>query len=254
MLTATDHLILAVTDPDAAAAELEQRLGLTATGGGRHEAHGTFNRLFWLGDSYIELMGVFDQSLAAGSWWGAHMARLLDSAPAAYAGMALTSDDLDSDLARLRAQGAAILDPSAGERVRPDGDVVRWRIGRLSELDPELGLAFLIEHDISSAEWRPAERDARAVQLHQLGTTGRLARVELPVPDVGATTLRLLRRLGLQFRPSLAGRGARDTTIGTQLLRVVPSAAGGVPLITIRAGRERQEAELLGCRWLLEPA
>ncbi len=153
-------------------------------------------------------MGVFDQSLAAELWWGAHMAGLLDGSAAAYAGLALATDDLDSDIERLRGQGASISDPVAGERARPDGDVVRWRIGRLPEPDPDLGLVFLIEHDTSSAEWRPADREARAGQVHAVGTSGRLARVEMPVPEAGATTLRLLRRLGLQFRP-IARRSRR---------------------------------------------
>ncbi len=253
MLLAIDHLIIAVADPDTAAAEIEATLGLSATGGGRHDAHGTFNRLIWLGDSYVELMGVFDRALAAQSWWGAHMASLLDGAPARYAGLALATDDLDSDIERLRGQGAPILDAVAGERTRPDGDVVRWRIGRLPEPDPDLGLAFLIEHDSSSAEWRPADREARAEQVHPVGTGGRLARIELPVQDAGATTLRLLRQLGMQFRPSLVGRGARDTSIGNQLLRVTPSASGRGPTIAIRAGGRPQEAEILGCRWVIDP-
>ena len=72
MLTGIDHFIVAVRDPDDAATELERVLGLRAGGGGRHEAHGTHNRLIWLGDSYIELMGVFDRTLAADSWFGSH--------------------------------------------------------------------------------------------------------------------------------------------------------------------------------------
>lgn len=252
MLLAIDHLIIACADPDAAAAQLAERLGLQATGGGRHDTHGTFNRLIWLGDNYVELMGVFDAALAAGSWWGAHMTRLLASAPAAYAGMAFSTDDLTADIARLRAQGAQMSDPIPGERRRPDGDVVRWSIGRLPEPDPEVGLIFLIEHDTQAAEWRPADRASRGAQIHPLGTPARLARVQLSVSDVRATTLRLLRQFGLQFRPALAGRGARDTSIGTHTLRVAPSSAP--PAITIRGGNAAQLIDLVGCRWELVPA
>ena len=39
------------------AAELEASVGLGATGGGRHPGQGTVNRLVWLGDSYLELIG-----------------------------------------------------------------------------------------------------------------------------------------------------------------------------------------------------
>src|SRR4051794_33568648 len=131
MPTAIDHIIVAVADPDAAAAELESTLGLRASGGGRHDAHGTFNRLIWVGDSYIELMGVFDDALAEASWWGRHVRSILAGTPAAFAGVPLATNDLSSEIARLREHGATLLDPVAGERVRPDGRVVRWSIGRL---------------------------------------------------------------------------------------------------------------------------
>ena len=40
-----DHVIYAATDLDAAAARIERELGLTARPGGRHEGHGTHNRI-----------------------------------------------------------------------------------------------------------------------------------------------------------------------------------------------------------------
>lgn len=254
MLTAIDHVIIAVADPVDAAAEMEDALGLRATGGGRHDAHGTFNRLFWLGDSYIELMGVFDRELAAQSWWGARMSAVLSRAPAGYAGLALAADDLAADITRLRSLGAPISDPIDGQRVRADSEVVRWRIGRLPAPDAELGLTFVIEHDTAAAEWRPADRAARAAEEHPLGGPARLIRVELPVADVARASMRLLRDLGIQFRPSLAGAGARDASIGTQTLRLRPARPGSSVTIVIRAGAEpRRSVELLGCEWRIEP-
>lgn len=250
MLTGIDHLIIASSDPEVGVGEIERVFGLRPSGGGRHDAHGTFNRLIWLGDSYLELMGVFDADLAGQSWWGAHIVRLLSAGPSALAGIALASDNLAADVNRLREMGSPISDPLDGERTRPDGDVVRWRIGRQPAPDDDLGLAFLIEHDTTAAEWRPADREARAKEQHPIGTPARLARVELPVTDIGDANLRLLRTLGLQFRPSLAGRGARDTTIGTQTLRLV-SGADLHPQVTLKAGYEELNLELLGLRWQL---
>lgn len=256
MPSGIDHLIIATADPDRAAAELEAALGIRAAGGGRHDAHGTFNRLAWLGDSYLELMGVFDEALAAESWWGRHVVSILTRAPAQFAGMPLATTDLSRELARLREHGSTLLDPVPGERRRPDGDLVRWSIGRLPSPDPELGLVFLIEHDSTAAEWRPADREARALEAHPLGGPARLVRVELPVPEVARTGMRLLREFGLGFRPSLAGRGARDTTIGAQTLRLVPirGASAPPPTIVIGGGAQAREAELLGCRWVLQPS
>lgn len=251
VLTGIDHVIVACRDPDAAARAIESALGLRAAGGGRHDAHGTFNRLFWLGDSYLELMGIFDADVARTSWWGAHMLRLVSGAEAAYAGLALASDDLTADVARLRGRGSPISDPIAGERLRADDELVRWAIGRLPAPDPELGLVFLIEHDTGAAEWRPADRTARAAEVHPFGGPARLLRVELPAGDVGASTLRLLRALGLQFRPSLGGGGARDSSIGVQTLRL---RRGGQPTIVIGGGTAPVAQDVLGCRWEIRPA
>lgn len=252
MLVGLDHLIIAVGDPATAALELEDTLGLSATGGGRHDLHGTFNRLVWLGDSYIELMGVFDESIAAGSWWGSHVARLLTSASGAAAGIALASNELGADAQRLRDQGSPISEPVDGRRMRADDREVRWSLARLPGPTSGIGLAFLIEHDPEAAEWTPDERAVRAAEIHPLGTIARLTRVGFSVSSVRATTVGLLRDLGLQFRPSLIGNGARDAAVGTQMLRIT-ATAGAPPEIGIRAGRRHLQAELLGCRWVLDP-
>jgi hypothetical protein len=255
MLLGIDHVIVAVPDLEGASAELERAVGLSVGGGGRHEAHGTHNRLAWLGDSYLELMGVFDAHLAAQSWWGQHALAVIDAGGGPM-GVALATDHLAADVARLRGLGSPILDPEPGERVRPDGDIVRWQIGRLPAVDPDLGLAFLIEHDTAAAEWRPADRAARAAEDQPLGTPARLLRVELPVADLRAAMNRLLRELGLQFRPALAGAGARDASIGGHVLRLLPAGAGlpGRPTVVLRGGSEPRDVEVLGVRWLGVPA
>jgi len=248
MLTVLDHVIVAVADLDAAAAEIEDRLGLPNGGSGRHDAHGTYNRIFWLRDSYVELMAVFDRAIAASSWWGAHIATLTRDGSDSWAGLAFATSDLDADVARLRELGSAISDPIDGQRVRPDGEIVRWRIGRLPAPDPETGLAFLIEHDLSAAEWRPEDRAAR-----DAAGSGRLIRVQLPVENVAHASMRLLRDLGLQFRPSLAGGGARDSSVGAQTLRLLPARRDSKPVVVLRATSGPRELDLFGCHWSVLP-
>ena len=63
-------------------------------GGGRHETLGTFNRLVWLGDTYLELIGVFDRAIAERSWVGAPTVRALD-AGGGLATWAVATDDID---------------------------------------------------------------------------------------------------------------------------------------------------------------
>jgi hypothetical protein len=254
MLIGIDHVVIAVADLDAATAAVEVRLRLSPGGGGRHEGQGTHNRLFWLGDSYLELMGIFDAALAQKSWWGSHVLTVLAQGEAGYAALALRSDDLDADIGRFRERSSPISDPAPGERVRPDGEIVRWRIGHLPAPDPELGLIFVIEHDESAAEWRPADRAARASQVHPMDRAVRLLRVSLPVHAPGRTGMLLLRDFGLQFRPSLAGGGVRDTSLGDQVLRLEHGGGESQPIVVITGSPSPGELRLLGLRWLLQPA
>lgn len=253
MLTGIDHVLIACPDPDAAAAELDSLIGLRASAGGRHEAHGTFNRLIWLGDSYVELMGVFDASRAGNSWWGKHALNVLERG-GGYMGVVLASDDLASDAAVLRARGSVLGQPEAGSRGRPDGRVVRWQAAHEPAPDPDLGLLFLIEHDTAAAEWTPAEREERAATVHPLGSPARLERLELAVASTHQATMRVHRDVGVAFRPSLVGGGARDGSIGRQTLRLVPAAHKDPPRVVVRGGSAGREVHSLGCRWQLDAA
>jgi hypothetical protein len=66
-----DHVIYATADLDAAATRVESELGLSASPGGRHEGHGTHNRIVPLGNGYLELMAIADPQEAASSPIGA---------------------------------------------------------------------------------------------------------------------------------------------------------------------------------------
>ena len=251
MLTGIDHLVIAVADPDAAARELEAALGIHVDTGGRHASLGTFNRLAWFGDTSLELIGVFDPALAAGSWIGAPTLKVLEGGGGLVT-WSIASDALDADRNRLRATGSDLADPISGERVRPDGRVVRWRLAG----PPSLGALapFLIEHDPAAAEWTPADRADRSRLRHPAGGPIRLEALELRVPDVSQALQRLLRAAGLRFRPSLAGGGARDANIGSQVIRL-RRGRGLEPLMaTVHLagpGLLDRSAELLGCHWVV---
>lgn len=259
MLSGIDHVLIACADPDAAADEIEAAVGLRASAGGRHEVPGTFNRLIWLGDSYIELLGIWDSERAARWWWGQVALAVLGGAAAkgeqaGYMGFVLASDDLAADVAALRARGSVLGEPEAGERRRPDGRSVRWWSAREPAPDPDAGLMFLIEHDSSGAEWSPEERAERSALEHPLGGPARLERLELPVSAMQQATMRLHRDVGVAFRPSLAGGGARDGAVGRQTVRLVPAGQADGARIVIRGGTAQRDVRALSCRWLVEPA
>ncbi len=255
MLTGIDHIVIAVGDPETAAASLEASVGLRAAGGGRHPALGTANRLVWLGDAYLELIGVTDDALAAGSWIGRPTLAALDRG-GGLATFALASDDLAADVARLRDFGGHWDGPTPGARVRDDGRTVAWSLAAPGHLGPEEP-PFLIEHDLTAAEWTAAERAARAGDVHPLGSPVRLEGLTIPVSSVRRTQGAYLRSLGLLVRPSLAGRGARETSVGPHAIRLMAASMAGVgssDTATVRlvaTGIEPRVVDVLGIRFHL---
>src|ERR1700693_5913241 len=65
-----DHVLIAVTDLDAAAQRLELMYELVSIEGGREPGWGTANRIIPLGDAYLELVAVVDASVASHSVFG----------------------------------------------------------------------------------------------------------------------------------------------------------------------------------------
>jgi hypothetical protein len=259
MPDAIDHVLIACADPEVAAQAVEAQLGLQVTGSGRHTALGTFNRLIWLGDSFIELIGIEARKLAEASWVGRPVVQAAD-AGGGFATWAAATQRIRDEVDQVRASGSDLGDPIAGERVGPDGRIVRWTLAAAPALGP-LEPPFLIEHDLNAAEWSPAERDERAAQHHPIGGPVRFETLELPAPDVPLVTRRYLRTVGIgPFRPSLAGRGARDVSVGPHTIRFVPARRDGWPIATLHlrvaaashvSGAELLDVELLGCRWLI---
>lgn len=262
MLTGIDHVIVAVADLEAAAQAVTDELGLTVAPGGSHPGFGTRNRLAWWGDAYLELVAVEDPAAAAASWFGAAILAVLADADGTGSrgvpvGLALASDDIGGDAAAL-----GLAEPSAGQRTRPDGGIVGWRMARARDRTASLSpraavgwpLVFLIQHDLAGAEWTPSERAPRAAAVHPLGTPVQIRSVTFGMPSVPGAVGRLSREFRLAFRPSLVGGGARDAAIGGHTLRLAPERAGQ-PRVTIelRGGSEPRQLDLLGCRWRLAP-
>src|SRR5215208_366795 len=138
MILGLDHLAIAVRDPDAAILELASSLGLSpGVSGGRHPSWGTRNRLLWLGDTLMELCTVADPRAAERSWLGRAIVHAPTPSPGRTGGTAIcwaiATDDGDLDRNQMHADGAALGQPIAGERRRPDGGVVRWRLALAAE-------------------------------------------------------------------------------------------------------------------------
>jgi hypothetical protein len=133
-----DHVLIAVTDLEAAARDFEARHGLASVDGGRHRDFGTANRIIPLGSTYLELVAVVDPGAAAASsfgWWVDRGAtddgRLI--------GWAARTSALDEVAGRLE------LPIRSGSRVTPAGTELRWRSAGIDEAIAEPCLPFFIE-------------------------------------------------------------------------------------------------------------
>jgi catechol 2,3-dioxygenase-like lactoylglutathione lyase family enzyme len=243
-----DHLVIAVPDPDTAAALLEAAIGLAVTGGGRHELAGTFNRLAFLGDTYLELIGVFDRALVEApeaSPVGRVSMALLDAGREGLATYALATDDVAGEIERLRAAGSPIGGAVPGSRRRPDGELVRW-ITAFPVLGPHRP-PFLIEHERAGAEWGAEARETRATFRHPVGGAVRLEALTIPVPNVRAAAVRYRDELGIEID------AAGATRVGDQAITLVPADGdgGATPVIDLvgEEGSPTLDLVLFGIRW-----
>ena len=251
MLHGIDHIAIAVPDPDAAAADLEQQLGLAAQGAGRHEGFGTFNRLVWLADaSYLELIGVDDEA-QAGDWaMGAAAVTALHRG-GGFAAYALDDRPLEPDVRALRGYGSEIGDPVHGSRRRPDGEVVEWWTAVPPRIGPD-GLPILIEHAMVGAEWGAQILDQRAAFRHPIGSPVRLVGLDLAVADPVASAAEYSKQLGVTF--SSIGN-AVVCSIGQHVVRLVRTSEADAPaVIMLAAEAGPRSAELFGVRFVIEQA
>jgi hypothetical protein len=133
-----DHVMIAVADLAGAARELQGRHGLASIEGRRHAGYGTANRIVPLGDVYLELVTVADESEAAGSSFGSWVAGV-QCERGGLLGWAVRTHALDAVARRL---GLTI---GAGSRRARSGEVLRWRLAGLERAAAEPSLPFFIE-------------------------------------------------------------------------------------------------------------
>ncbi len=178
-----DHALFAVNDLHAAAQEFEARHGLSSIEGGRHPGWGTANRIVPLGDAYLELVTVIDQTEAAQSLFGRWVASAAGTLSGPFA-WAVRTQRLDDIAHRLG------LTVSTGSRVDRSGRPLRWRVAGLERAANEPSHPFFIEWEagtpLPGRAPRTDQRGPLAIGSLRLSgdsdrLTGWLGRHDLPV-------------------------------------------------------------------------
>lgn len=176
-----DHLVILVSDLDAASADY-RALGFNVQPGGTHAEGSTHNALVGFADgSYLELI-AFLRPDPAHRWhpWAAR-------GHEGFVDLALCPPSVGDVVQRVRAAGLAYQGPIDGGRIRPDGERLRWQIGT----PPSRDLPFLCG-DLTPRALRVREG---AVRVHDNGVQG-IASVTLLVADLGASAARWATLLG----------------------------------------------------------
>jgi len=245
-----DHVVIAVPDLDAAAAELTEALGIAFTGGGRHEALGTFNRIAFLGDAFLELLGVSNATEAVNWSVGAAGVGALQGG-GGFATYALLADELEGRVAALRAAGSSIGPAVYGSRRRDDGDLVEWWTATLPELGPDRP-PFLIKHAYAGSEWGPDAMTARRAFRHPIGSPASLLRLEIATSDPPGLAAEYATEIGLEL---WAVGDLAVGTVGPHGIRLAPSREMEVAaVVTIGADVPEPRTFLaFGVRFDVEP-
>jgi catechol 2,3-dioxygenase-like lactoylglutathione lyase family enzyme len=250
MLRGIDHLVIAVRDPDAAAAELTERLGLAFGAGGRHPGSGTFNRIAFLGEAYLELFGIDDERLAAERPIGAAALHAMD-AGGGLATYALVDDDLEVTVRELHANGSHIGPVQHGTRQRPDGELVEWWTATFEHLGPDAP-PFLIRHSYVGAEWGAAALAERRAFVHPIGSQVTLVRLDLAAPDPPSLAATYQQELGLELW-SVADLAV--ASVGPHAVRLRPVGEMPLPAIVVLGAdiATPHSVTALGLRFDVEP-
>ena len=122
-----DHLVYAAADLETAVDALEQRLGVRAGPGGRHEALGTHNALLGLGPAtYLEILAPDPEAENPATPGVLGLASATSSE--LLATWAVRCDDIDDAVARARERGFDPWDPVDAHRTGADGRTTHWRL------------------------------------------------------------------------------------------------------------------------------
>lgn len=208
MAFSLDHVVIAVADLDAAVSDY-RALGFTVYPGGVHHGGVSHNALVIFADgSYFELI-AYRQAAPDVRWW-----QVLSKAGEGFVDFALLPQNAERDAEAARSRGLDLVGPTAGGRLRLDGERLNWQIVRPKTTD----LPFWCG-DVTPRNLRVPEG---AMRNHANGVSG-VASLQIAVSDVATTAARYAALAGADAVTQANG-GAR-VVLGDTVFELTGDAA-----------------------------
>ncbi|HKF37894.1 MAG TPA: VOC family protein [Ktedonobacteraceae bacterium] len=205
MITRFDHAVIAVGDLDEAIRRY-QALGFDVRPGGRHVGLGTYNALIRFGLDYLELLSVSNEAEAAAG--GLAIETLVDflrKREGGLLGYALATSNMEQEAEYLH-HSEFPSEPLGMQRMRPDGNLLKWRLLFPGNVPWRRPWPFLIQWDTPDAQRLTWEGPG----THPNGVTGWVG-ITIVVRDLERMTDLYTHLLGLSMEP-----GSRATHLNTQ--------------------------------------
>ncbi|MBE3590167.1 MAG: VOC family protein [Firmicutes bacterium] len=242
-----DHLVAWVPELDEAVRAYRAR-GFHVKYGGEHPMWGTHNAVCHFGLPYVELIAVVDPALTPAG--PAHIfrgaGRLLARGGGALT-FAVAVSDVEAAAERLRERGLSVADPVPGERRRPDGTRLTWRMAPI-EAGPSWR-PFLIEWGEADSRRLASLREQGLDAPHPLGDLA-LDHLVIASRDPAADATWAARLTGRGAAPE--GGVWRVPLPGCDLVLIAESGEPGIAEVVLR-GPIPQSFDLFGLRVTVRP-
>ncbi|SES96840.1 Glyoxalase-like domain-containing protein [Oceanobacillus limi] len=147
-MLALDHIVLAGENIEESSTKYGRKFAIKAIKGGEHEEWGTYNYLaYFSNESYIEWLGIQDYEKAntSNNPLIQHLVHNLDKQIVGPFQFALRTNEMDHYIDHFNAKNIPFKGPFFGQRERPDGTNLTWRMLFPSYDYTREMLPFLIE-------------------------------------------------------------------------------------------------------------
>ena len=195
---------------------------------------GDYNTLSYFGLSYIEFLGIENAAFAEKHEENRLITHIVEKLPQVNgegpARIAIRTDSIEKLAINLKKNGITVYGPIPGERVRADGEIIRWSLLFPEITGNELALPFFIEWEKSDEERISDLEKQGLIGKHSLGLA-KLESVGFAVRDLDQTITTWGQMLNLKpgdafFDQTFSARCRKIELHGTNLLFCSPVGEG----------------------------